>query len=344
LGVWLDRKLRWGAHLREVRKRLSTQRLALTRLAAKTWGPGLIRARELYTKVVRSTIAYGASAYHQPTPVGGKPRGLATQLEKEQNGCLLVVIGAYKATLIRNLEVETLVPPLDLYLNKRLAEFEGRLAQSGTQTVMDNARLKIIRRFGRRGRRGCRRMSFNSATKAFKPTDLDQAQEAIGAWRAQGDTPDEVVTQEWKNRFLASQKGRSLADTQGQTLLEARDPKEVQKALRKHLRQHKKLRKEESSLLTQARTGRIGLRKFLFLRRVPSIATPYCECGEEEETVRHVLEGCTVNPDAYELQRREGTTDALIRRLQEGDRVRPILQWLMGRLPEYRVALASATS
>jgi len=115
---------------------------------------------------------------------------------------------------------------------------------------MDNVRLKIIRRFGRRGRRGCRRMSFNSATKAFKPTDLDQAQEAIGAWRAQGDTPDEVVTQEWKNRFLALQKGRSLADTQGQTLLEARDPKEVQKALRKHLRQHKKLRKEESSLLT----------------------------------------------------------------------------------------------
>ena len=128
MGVWLDRKLRWGAHLREVRKRLSTQKLALTRLAAKTWGPGLIRARELYTKVVRSTIAYGASAYHQPTPVGGKPRGLARQLEKEQNGCLLVVTGAYQATLIRNLEVKTLVPPLDLYLNKRLAEFKGRLA------------------------------------------------------------------------------------------------------------------------------------------------------------------------------------------------------------------------
>src|SRR6266516_1669699 len=187
-------------------------------------------------------------------------------------------------------------------------------------------------------------MSFNTATKAFRPIDLDLAQETVGAWRAQGDTPDEVVIQEWKNRFLTSQKGRSLADIQGRALLEAKEPKEVQKALRKHLRRHKKLRKEESSLLIQARTGRIGLRKFLFLRRVPSIATPYYECGEEEETVQHVLEGCTINLGAYELQRREGPTVTLIKRLQEGDRVRPILQWLMGKLPEYRLALEMASS
>jgi hypothetical protein len=187
-------------------------------------------------------------------------------------------------------------------------------------------------------------MSLSTATKAFRPIDLDQTQEAIGAWRAQGDTPDEVVTQEWKTRFLASQRGRSLADIQGRTLLEAGDIKEVQKALQKHLRQHKKLRKEESSLLTQARTGRIGLRKFLFLRRVPSIATPYCECGEEEETVQHVLGGCIIHPGAYELQRKEGPKESLIRRLQEGDKVRPILHWLMGRLPEYRLALEMATS
>src|SRR5437667_10448521 len=132
-----------------------------------------MRARELYTKVVRSTIAYGASAYHQPTLVGGKPRGLAVRLEKEQNGCLQVVAGAYKATPIQNLEVETLVPPLDLYLNKRLAEFESQLAQSGLQTVIDSTRLKILRRFGKRRRRGYRRMSLNIVTKAFRPIDLD---------------------------------------------------------------------------------------------------------------------------------------------------------------------------
>src|SRR5207247_10862331 len=146
----------------------------------------------------------------------------------------------------------------------------------------------------------------------------------------QGDTLDEVVTQEWKTRFLASQKGRSLADIQGRALLEAKEPKEVQKALRQHLRQHKKLRKEESSLLIQARPGRIGLRKFLLLRRVPSIATPYCECGEEEETVQHVLEGCTMNLGAYELPRKEGPKALLFRRLQEGARLRTLCHWRVG--------------
>src|SRR5437667_11655526 len=112
--------------------------------------------RELYTKVVRSTIAYRALVYHQPTLIGGKPYGLAVRLEKEQNGCLQVVVGAYKATLVRNLEVETLMPPLDLYLNKRLAEFENWLAQWGLKTVMDNVRLKILRRFGKRKHQVCR--------------------------------------------------------------------------------------------------------------------------------------------------------------------------------------------
>ena len=71
---------------------------------------------------------------------------------------LLTVTGAYKATAIRNLETEAAVPPLDLYLNKRLADFEVRLARSGLDEVVDEARLKIVRRFGRYQRRGCWRI------------------------------------------------------------------------------------------------------------------------------------------------------------------------------------------
>src|SRR2546430_15712180 len=60
---------------------------------------------------------------------------------------LPILVGAYKAILVRNLEVETLVPPLDLYLNKRLAEFENRLAQPNLRVLVDTSRLKIFRRF-----------------------------------------------------------------------------------------------------------------------------------------------------------------------------------------------------
>jgi hypothetical protein len=63
LGVWLDWKLDWKAHLEAVEKKLKTQSYALTRITAKTWGLGLAKAREVYSKCIRSALAYGASSF-----------------------------------------------------------------------------------------------------------------------------------------------------------------------------------------------------------------------------------------------------------------------------------------
>ena len=107
LGVWLDWKLSWKAHCEALSKKLKTQDFALSRIAAKTWGPSLAKAREVYSKCIRSAIAYGASSYHTPTPIGGKPTGPAKTLAKAQNRSLRIVAGAYKSTPIRCLEIET---------------------------------------------------------------------------------------------------------------------------------------------------------------------------------------------------------------------------------------------
>jgi hypothetical protein len=48
-----------------VERKLKTQDFALSRIAAKTWGPSLSRAREVYIKYIRSTIAYRASSFYQ---------------------------------------------------------------------------------------------------------------------------------------------------------------------------------------------------------------------------------------------------------------------------------------
>jgi hypothetical protein len=50
LGVWLARKLSWKAHKTAVEKKLKTQVFALSWISAETWGPGLVRATEVYTK------------------------------------------------------------------------------------------------------------------------------------------------------------------------------------------------------------------------------------------------------------------------------------------------------
>lgn len=102
----MDRKLSWKAHYQALERKLKTQEFALSRIAAKTWGPSLSKAREVYTKCIRSAIAYGASSFHRPTEPGAKPRGLAKALAKDQNRSLRTIVGAYKSAPIRCLETE----------------------------------------------------------------------------------------------------------------------------------------------------------------------------------------------------------------------------------------------
>ena len=124
LGVWLDWKLSWKAYAIAVEKKLKTQDFALSRIAAKTWGPSLTKAREVYTKCIRSTIAYGASSFYTPTIVGGRPKGIAKGLVTAQNRSLRIVAGAYKATPIRHLETETYTPPPVSYTHLTLPTTE----------------------------------------------------------------------------------------------------------------------------------------------------------------------------------------------------------------------------
>ena len=65
---------------------------------------------------------YGAGAFYNP----GKPRfAKATACHWAQ--ALRTVLGAYKATPIRNMELDAFCPPLDIYLNKQVADFELRM-------------------------------------------------------------------------------------------------------------------------------------------------------------------------------------------------------------------------
>jgi len=46
------------------------------------------------------------------------------------------------------------------------------------------------------------------------------------------------------------------------------------------------------------RTGKIGLRKFLFDRKVPDIPTPLCRCGTGRDTTLHIAIYCPIEADA----------------------------------------------
>jgi hypothetical protein len=55
---------------------------------------------------------------------------------------------------------------------------------------------------------------------------------------------------------------------------------------------HQGLRKPESALLIQLRTGKIGFNSFLYERKVPGIQSPNCECNRGPMTVKHIVLQC----------------------------------------------------
>ena len=91
------------------------------------------------------------------------------------------------------------------------------------------------------------------------------------------------------------------------------------------------------------KTGKIGIRAFLFERQVPDVMTPVCSCGDGRETARHVAAYC---------QLEETTRRVAAPRLRDGDkgprptRAASLTRWLMRRqrVGGYRVALQIADS
>ncbi|EKG09000.1 hypothetical protein MPH_14030 [Macrophomina phaseolina MS6] len=114
---------------------------------------------------------------------------------------------------------------------------------------------------------------------------------------------NQAVMDEWKQTWRDNERGRQLF-------------KLVPEPSRKILALHRGTPRAMSSLMVQMRTGKIGLRHFLYQRRVPGVTSGECDCGRGLQTVSHVLYVCSKfnelrltfrTPD--ERGRRSWTTD-----------------------------------
>jgi hypothetical protein len=80
---------------------------------------------------------------------------------------LRIVGGAYKATPTRYLESERAIPPLNLYFDKRAADFEDRIELSGMAQLLRNVGAKAAeiaagRRRGRQRKKAVQRSTRDS--------------------------------------------------------------------------------------------------------------------------------------------------------------------------------------
>src|SRR5438552_11446534 len=102
LGVWLDPKLKWQAHVQVAQQKGLMALGAFQRVIASTWGLTFTKARLLYNLTIRPVITYRVAAWLSTK----RPReGLVAQaIPTIQNKGLRAVVGAYQATLIREVE------------------------------------------------------------------------------------------------------------------------------------------------------------------------------------------------------------------------------------------------
>ncbi len=212
------------------------------------------------------------------------------------------VTGAYRATPISTLEVEAHIPPIDLYLDSRLATFQTRLAGSKVEQFIENTCKQIqVKTRNRRGRRVAQKRTVGEYRRDWARERENWIQERQPR---QVRSEKERVLAAWKERW---QEKETTSQEQGREDIWDQVKRPPDPAI---LQLHTGLRKAESTVLVHLRTGRIGLRHFLKKARVPGYESDQCRCGTGQETPRHVLLDC---PD--EEERRESLRESQGRRL-----------------------------
>jgi hypothetical protein len=340
LGVILDKKLSWQAHLQPIKSKLATQTNVLSRLTASTWGASLRVSRLLYTAVVRPAITTGCPAWWalQSTPFFRK--GMGEELQKIENCCLSTVSGAYKATPVRSLQAEVGIPPLPLHMDGRHACFRLRSAESGIDRVIGEGILKVrqflscTRTCSRRPRTPGNRHTTNNpqppVPPASDPAPLATLQLSWAQQRVPEDDPRRLATISTRanrkiNALWLQQWQSSAKSPPNPDLVEAPPGTDV-------LKLPEGLQKAESSLAIQLRTGVKGLDAFLFQARVPSVPSPLGSCGGGRQTAKQVLILCPRHSGArHELRDEQGHLPNFSKLLGTAEGLRKTTKWVMQR-------------
>src|SRR5204863_4142050 len=142
----------------------------------------------------------------------------------------------YQATLVHSLEMETWVPLLDIYLNKRVADFKAQLEHTGKGALLQAVHNKVVNTI-------CHRRMHRGATRPPLAASLAEgSSEARAAWATrwlQGLTADEALERDWQERWQGG-LDEAMAHQLGHDMELADQPEFMREALTRHtgLRKH----------------------------------------------------------------------------------------------------------
>ncbi len=292
LEVQLNTKLRWGAHLRQIEANHVTRMLALSRLEAFTWEATFTKARQVYSAVVRSEIAFEASVWHQRDKKG-ELSSKERRLETLQNQALRHVAEAFKRVNIETLEAETYTSSLHVHLNMLQnkitlhSRVDGRTQEVRQACKLIRARLTRVNRVISRSLVIKKIVLLNAFIQEGAKIQ-SRRRRHIPFFTTISTSDSIAITQyhkdQWNQRW---EKYRErVADVNAIS------------AQRLHLsnktiKMRDDLQKAESILATHIRIERIGLNVYLHSRNVSGTDSSRCDCEWSHQTTKHVLMHCS---------------------------------------------------
>jgi len=179
-----------------------------------------------------------------------KQNRIVAEIELAQNQCLRIITGAYKATPLEFLHSEAMIRPVRIMLDRLLLREIERLEASPVRGVIEEACRQIRIRTGaglnRKGKRNDKPTPWQQARIWCKQTRAEAAEDGEGEnWT------DRWAENVWRARW-EEYTGAKVGTGYPALYM---DP-------RLHYKIHGSMSKAESALLTQIRTGRIGLNQF----------------------------------------------------------------------------------
>ena len=118
LGLQINTKLKWGPHLVKVSSKIAIQGLVLKCLTGSIQGAIFQKARVVYSIVIRLILTFAAPVWYSLGNTSESTKKYVQKLTVVQNDYLRTVLGAYRAIPVPVLEVEAVILPIQLQLDK----------------------------------------------------------------------------------------------------------------------------------------------------------------------------------------------------------------------------------
>jgi hypothetical protein len=322
LSVQFDIKLKWDSHVKKIQNKIITQMLALIKLTISIWDVCFKKTRHVYSVVVRSVITYDNSTWHASHDRSDTTLFLTNKLINLQKQNLRTISETFRITSREILDVETQMQLIELHLAYLQTKIRIRLHEDSHNALIIKHCDRIKRKLTQTRKRRRRQVDITS-------------KERKRVWFAKLCAENESTTQD-DNSMTNKNLKKTLHDrwerswSEYQTKNKRRDCVALSSQIfKKRLKLHDNLFKVESNLVTQMRTNRIELAKYLFHRRVFIIVISACFCDWLRQTLKHVMLFCLNHSRTRKSMLLVVETQNLRRLLNINKKVRVMTRWLM---------------